>query len=49
MVKDPTTIKDDGIYMNLCCKICKYLNYYCLYIFITLYRKLFSIYTHTHA
>jgi len=46
MVKDPTTIKDDGIYMTLCCKICKYLNYYCLYFFISLYRKLFSIYTH---
>ena len=46
MVKDPTTIKDDGIYMTLCCKVSKYLNYYCLYFFISLYRKLFNIYTH---
>ena len=45
-VKDPVTIKKYGIYMNLCCKISNYLNYYCLYIFISLYRKLFSIYTH---
>lgn len=46
MVKGPTTIKADGIYMNLCCKISNYLNYYCLYIFISLYRKLFKIFTH---
>ena len=49
MTKEPTTIKDDGIFMTLCCKISKYLNYNCLYIFITLYRKLFSIYTHIHV